>query len=116
MKGLPLTQACPDFAICSPFPYHIIFEAKYFKGRSAVTAKRELVADAYQAFFYRALPTDKTKDKRPDWDYDYACLLAYDASPNGVLKDAWCQIDSQVKRGFWEGANVYIMIVRGREI
>lgn len=112
-KGSPLTQSCPDFAFRSPFPHHILFEAKYFSGNSLAAARRELVSSVYQAFFYRALPPDCTETKRPDWDYDYSCLFAYDASHDGHLLSAWQEIDPSVKRGFWEGANVYVMVLRG---
>ncbi len=110
---LPLTQSCPDFAIQEPFAHKIVFEAKYFLEGSPATAQRELVANAYQAFFYLGLPQDKTGGERPDWDYDYACLLAYDTSPTGTLRDAWKRISPEVRAGFWEGANVYVMIFPG---
>jgi hypothetical protein len=109
----PLTQSCPDFAFRDPFPHHIVFESKYFTGASPRTAQRELVTDVYQAFFYRALPTDSTKTNRPDWQYDYSCLLAYDASLDSLLVEAWEQLSPEVRRGFWDGANVYVMILRG---
>lgn len=115
-KKRPLTQSCPDFAIREPFPHTIVFDAKYYLSPSETTAKRELVTNAYQAFFYRALPRDHTSTSRPDWDYEYSCLFAYDASKNAVLKNAWEQLSSDVNRGFWEGANVYIMVLRGNEI
>ena len=109
----PLTQSCPDFALQQPFAHRIVFEAKYFQKGSPATAQRELVENAYQAFFYLGLPQEKTDDDRPDWAYDYACLLAYDASPTGSLVEAWKRLSPKVRTGFWEGANVYVMIVRG---
>lgn len=109
----PLTQSCPDFALQQPFAHRIVFEAKYFQKGSPATAQRELVENAYQAFFYLGLPQEKTDGDRPDWAYDYACLLAYDASPTGSLLDAWTRLSPKVRTGFWEGANVYVMIVRG---
>jgi hypothetical protein len=73
-----------------------------------------LVSDIYQAFFYRGLPrVDATKRGHPEWDYDYACLLAYDASPDGTLVAAWEALDSSVRQSFWDGANIYVMILRG---
>jgi len=39
-------------------------------------------------------------------------MLAGDASEQGSLLRAWNQIPSKVKRGFWEGANIYVMIAR----
>jgi hypothetical protein len=44
--------------------------------------------------------------------YEYACLLAFDASPGGTLHQSWESLPATVKRGFWEGANVYSMILR----
>ena len=115
-QSQPLTQSCPDFAFRSPFPHRIVFEAKYFLQGSRAKAQRELVENAYQAFFYRALPPDHAETSRPDWDYEYSCLFAYDASPEGLLLDAWRQLAPEVKHGFWEGANVYIMVLRGTQI
>lgn len=114
-NGVPLTQSCPDFAFREPFPYSIVFEAKYFQVDSQAAARRELVSDAYQAFFYRALPTDCTDDSRPDWAYEFSCLFAYDASSEGHLVEAWESLSADVKVGFWGGANVYVMILRGQE-
>jgi hypothetical protein len=39
------------------------------------------------------------------------CLLAYDASDNGALEAAWASVKK--KRAFWEGGNVFVMIIRG---
>jgi hypothetical protein len=84
-----LVQSCPDFALREPFPHRIVFEGKYFANGSSQYAQRELVANIYQAFFYRGLPfVAETAKGRAAWDYDYACLLAYDASPTGSLKQA----------------------------
>ena len=116
--GSPLTKAWPDFAFRMPFPFKIVFEGKYFQQGGTTRAQTELVNDIYQAFFYRGLPyiaPKKSSSKRlsPAWDYDFACLLAYDASENGNLWRAWDKLDTAVKRGFWGGANVYVMILRG---
>jgi hypothetical protein len=106
-----LTNACPDFALRPPFPFKIVFEGKYFVDGSLDKARRDLVTNIYQAFFYRALPYVEAKHKGSTWDYDYSCLLAYDASEGGNLKHAWDQLVPKVKNGFWEGANVYVMIL-----
>ena len=96
----------------------IVFEGKYFEKGGIAVAQRELVSQTYQAFFYRALPHVPGKASggkiSPAWDYDYACLLAYDASEEGALKAAWDSLPSKVKGGFWDGASVYVMIVRGQ--
>lgn len=109
---LPLTQSCPDFALRSPAPHKVVFEAKYFTGGSPRKAARDLVTDLYQAFFYRALPPIGGEQER-SWDYDYACLFAYDASTDGAFEGAWEALDHDVKEGFWFGANVYVMVLRG---
>jgi hypothetical protein len=112
-RGKPLTQACPDFAFRYPFPFKIVFEAKYFEHGSADKAARDLAADIYQAFFYRSLPYVPPKRSGVAWDYDFACLLSYDASPDGAMLNAWDTLAESVKAGFWEGANVYVMILSG---
>jgi hypothetical protein len=110
-KGSPLTQASPDFAFRDPLP-KVVFEGKYFEGGSADKASRELATDIYQAFFYRSLPYVAPAKSKAAWDYDFACLLAYDASPDGTLLAAWNELAEPVRAGFWEGANVYVMILR----
>lgn len=109
---LPLTQSCPDFALRPPAPHKVVFESKYFAGGSSNKAARDLVEDLYQAFFYRALPPTDNHQKRP-WDYDYGCLFAFDASIDGAFRDAWEALDQDVKDGFWDGANVYVMMLSG---
>jgi hypothetical protein len=108
-----LRQSCPDFALRAPCPFSIVFEGKYFDEGSRDKAAAELVRNIYQTFFYRALPRVPGSGNRPPWDYEYACLVACDASPGGVLLEAWNSIPQAVQRGFWEGANVYVMVVRG---
>lgn len=113
--GSSLRQACPDFAFRDPFPFRIVFEGKYFEAGGIDRAKTELVSCAYQAFYYRALPYVPPRKSSPAWNYDFACLLAYDASKNGSLREVWNSLKSEVRRGFWDGANVYVMILRGSQ-
>jgi hypothetical protein len=113
--GAPLRQACPDFAFREPFPFRIVFEGKYFETGSAGRAKTELVICTYQAFYYRALPYVPPRKSSPAWNYDFACLLVCDASKDGSLKAVWNSLKSEVRRGFWDGANVYVMILRGTD-
>jgi hypothetical protein len=111
-KSFGLTQSAPDFALGKPFPHSILFEGKYFASGTQDYAARQLVVDLYQAFFYRGLsPLEATK-RHPEWDYDYVCLLAFDASPKGTLLAAWDALDAKVKKSFWDGANIYVMILR----
>jgi hypothetical protein len=113
-RDTALTRSCPDIATREPFPFKIVFEGKYFESGGMEKAQAELVTSIYQAFFYRALPYVPSRKKGPAWDYDYACMLAGDVSVEGNLKGAWEKLPSAVKSGFWEGANIYVMIVRGR--
>ena len=111
--GVALTQPCPDFALCSPFP-KIVFEAKYFPKGDREAAESALVTGIYQAFFYRALPFIPASKSRPAWEYDYACLLVYDGSEKGSLMAAWKSINESIQKAFWESAAVYVMILRGK--
>lgn len=111
--GWGLTQSCPDFAVTDPFPHRVVFEGKYFARGSKKYAERELVKDIYQAFFYRGLPQVAATKHHPEWNYDYACLLAFDASPEGSLKSAWDKLGEVVQGSFWDGANIYVMILGG---
>ena len=114
-KGPPskqTIQSAPDFALRNPFPFKIVFEIKYFEKGGPEKAATDLVTNLYQAFFYRALPYVPPTKHNPSWDYDYACLLACDASPDGTLYNSWESLPPKVKRAFWEGANVYAMILR----
>ena len=113
-KSNSLRQSCPDFAVRSPCPFTIVFEGKYFESGSVTKAESELVSNIYQAFFYRALPKVPGTKARPAWDYEYACLLACDASRDGNLLRAWESIGQEVIDGFWEGANVYVMVIRSQ--
>jgi hypothetical protein len=90
----------------------VVFEGKYFERGAAKKAETDLVTNIYQAFFYRSLPRIDGTAKRPAWDYDYGCLLACDASPEGTLRAAWDGLSTKVKEGFWDGANIYVMVVR----
>jgi len=112
-QNFGLTQSCPDFALRAPFPHSIVFEGKYYASGSSDFARRQLVTDLYQAFFYRGLPkVEATKRGHPEWNYDYACLVAFDASPKGTLEAAWKDLEPKVRKSFWDGANIYVMILR----
>lgn len=112
VNGASLTQACPDFAFREPFPFKIVFEGKYFEQGGATAARSVLATNIYQAFFYRGLPYVGPRRSSPAWDYEYACMLACDASESGTLKQAWDSLDEHVKGAFWSGASVYVMILR----
>jgi hypothetical protein len=109
-----LSKCGPDFALRAPFPHRVLFEGKYFSGGSKDYAGRELVKDIYQACFYRGLPPVPAKNGHAEWNYDYACLLAYDASPQGTLLAAWKELGEPVRKSFWDSANIYVMILGGQ--
>jgi hypothetical protein len=111
-----LARSCPDLALREPAPHRVVFEAKYFRQGGPPTAESELVKGIYQAFFYRGLPTLIEKPPRPGWSYDYACLLMCDGSRDGNVVKAWTSLDPRVRTACWEGANIYVMVLRGPEV
>jgi hypothetical protein len=111
-RSFPLNQAYPDIAIRDPFPHRIVFDAKYFDSDSSAAATKSLVEGIYEAGHYRGLPkVPPLSAEKPGWDYEFGCLLAYDASDDGVLTAAWNTVTN--KQAFWDGGNVFVMIVRG---
>jgi hypothetical protein len=113
-KNWGLACCEPDLALRAPFPHKILFEGKYFASGTAQFAARELVKNIYQAFFYRGLGPVPAINGHAEWNYDYACLLAYDASPHGTLLAAWNDLGEPIRQSFWESANVYVMILGGQ--
>jgi hypothetical protein len=112
-KGDGLTKSFPDFALRDPFPHRILFEGKLFAKGAELAAERELATDLYQTFFYLGLPRVKaTKKGQADWNYDYGCLLAFDASKDGTLLGAWNALKPSIRKSFWDNANIYVMILR----
>jgi len=110
----PLARnSCPDLALRAPSPYRTVFEAKYHSAPGVVRAETELVRNIYQAFFYLALPRLLETKTHAAWDYEYACVLAYDATADGAMVQAWGSLPTEVKSACWTGANVYVMILRG---
>jgi hypothetical protein len=100
-------------ALRSPARFRTVFEAKYCSNINAKRAEEELVRNIYQAFFYLALPHVEETKTHAAWDYDFACVMAYDATPDGVLLNAWESLPTKVRSACWTGANVYVMILRG---
>lgn len=109
-KGLPCPRPCSDMAFRAP--YKVVFEVKYFRQNQSGSAESELVKGIYEAFFYRSLPFIPETQGRAAWDYDYSCFLAYDATAEGNLLRAWNSLNEIVRKGFWDGANIYVMILR----
>ena len=110
----PLARnSCPDLALRTPVPYRTVFEAKYHSRGSTTSAEAELVKNIYQAFFYLALPHLPESKGHAAWDYEFACVLAYDATSEGTMLRAWESLPNSVRSACWSGANVYVMILRG---
>lgn len=108
----PVGQSFPDLALRAP--YKIVFEGKYFRKGGVQAAKTEIVKGIYQCFFYLGLPKRPEEKDYLAWDYDYACYLACDATPDGTLQEAWSSVDPRVKKACWQGANIYVMILRSK--
>jgi hypothetical protein len=89
-----------------PCPFNIVFDAKFFRDESLTSAERVLVTSVYEVVFYRGLPPELGR-ARP-W---FGCVLAYDACNGAYLQRVWESVES--KRLFWDGAYVFVMIVRG---
>jgi hypothetical protein len=103
-SSIPANQAWPEAGLSSPFPFKILFEAKYFEEESVAAAESCLVSGVYETAFYRGLPASE------EWGFDFGCMLAYDVSEGGHLRRAW---DSVVhKTLFWDHGHVFVMIVR----
>jgi predicted glycosyltransferase len=99
-------------SISTPFPFKIVFDAKFFTGKSPSVADEALVTGVHEVVFYRGLPSASSEyAARSGWSYDFGCLLAYDASAGAFLQKAWDSVLS--KRLFWDDAHVFVMILRG---
>lgn len=102
----------PDFATRPPLPYKIVFEGKYSDGNVSESKAMEILAsNIYQGFFYRGLPETKGEGDNGDYHYDYACVLIGDGTPNRILTKVWDSLDPKVKSSFWDGANIFVLII-----
>ncbi len=111
--GRGISDCWPDIALNDPALPRAVFECKYFMGGSESATKGGLVKDLYQAVFYRGLPPLPAKGGRRGWNCDYACLIAYDASSDGRLRQAWGRLPAFIRESFWDGAQVYPIIFGG---
>ncbi len=105
------TQSCPDWAFRAPCPYTVVFEGKLFRNGSTERGRTELLNGIYQCFYYRAHPQTPEDEKHPAWNYDYACLFAYDVSENKSLVTAWDELNQDVKDSCWDSANLFVMVL-----
>jgi hypothetical protein len=103
-------QVCPDLALTSP--YGVVFECKYFRTPGHEPATDALVKGLYETFFYRAMPPGRqSRAGRTNWNYDYACFFAYDASANFRLVKAWNEVKERVEEPFWSEGNIFVMML-----
>jgi hypothetical protein len=61
---------------------------------------------------FRGLPTLLTGKEDGVTAYDIGCFLAYDASPQGKLREAWSSINGKVAESCREGLGVHVMVLR----
>jgi hypothetical protein len=80
-------------------------------GQSGVDPK---AAKRFSEDCYLGLPRIPADKKRPAWDYDFACILACDATEHGTLLSAWDGIHDKVREALWEGTNTFVMILRAQ--
>ena len=106
----PVAQSCPDFAFQEPCP-KVVFEAKLFRRGGPEAAKAELVRAIYQCMFYRSHPSVPATKRHAKWDYDFACLLAYDASEAQSMVEAWRTVRHDVQNSCWDSANIFVMVL-----
>jgi hypothetical protein len=107
----PLSQSCPDWAFRTPCPHTVVFECKLFRKGGMDAAKTELVKSIYQCFYYRGQPRVPPSGTHTGWNYDYACLAAYDASEDGSLVKAWKCVDAKVEKECWNASNIFVMVL-----
>jgi hypothetical protein len=113
-KKEPLSQSCPDWAFRVPCPHTVVFEGKLFRQGGIEEARSELASGIYQCFYYRAHPDAPATKKHPAWQYEYACLFAYDASEKQTLVDAWGTLNKKVKDACWDAANIFVIVLPAR--
>lgn len=111
-SGNALVQSCPDLALREPCQFRTLIEGKYFDKGGHVAASSALANDIFQSFFYLALTKLEETKTHPAWNYDYSCLIACDATVDGTMIEAWLDIEEEVRRGIWDGANIFVMILR----
>jgi hypothetical protein len=110
-QKFPMAQSCPDWAFRKPCPYKVVFEAKLFRSGGIDAAKTELVKAVYQCMFYRGQPPVPRTKTHTEWDYEFACLVAYDASKEQSLVKAWEAVRPEVRAGCWDSANIFVMVL-----
>lgn len=110
-KKQPFIQPYPDLAIRAP--YGIVIEGKYFRSGSLEYAERQLVTAIHETLFYLGVP--EVEERGRIWSYRYACLVAFDASPDGSLLKAWKAL-RKLHDQFWRSANLKVILIGEQEI
>jgi len=99
-----------------------IVSRKFYKGKRLASTEKDkeekerlkaetnLVKGVYETAYYRGIPPSLSEENS-GWDYDFGCFLVYDASDGAYMQQAWDSVTS--KSMFWDGANIFVMIVRG---
>jgi hypothetical protein len=60
-------EVWPDAALRAPFPFRILFEAKYFEKESQSDAQDQLVKGIHETAFYRGLPMNGDSNLDVSW-------------------------------------------------
>ena len=110
-QKFPMAQSCPDWAFREPCPYKVVFEAKLFRDGGIEKAKTQLVQGVYQCMFYRGQPAAPRTATHTEWDYEFACLMAYDVSEQQSLVKAWDSVREEVSEGCWDSANIFVLVL-----
>ena len=110
-KSNLLSRSCPDWAFRKPCQHTVVFECKLFRKGGLDAAKTELVKSIYQCFHYLGQPKVPPSETHAAWDYDYACLVAYDASGSRSLVEEWKCVDPKVEKECWNASNIFVMVL-----
>lgn len=104
-KLLANFHACPDFAICSPLPFSVVGEVKYFALDSAESAIRELYNAARQATFYLSAFHKQ---------YESAMIVVADGSPGHSFFKGLEMLRPELLERFGEETDIHLVAIRLR--
>ena len=97
----PINQSYPDLLIECP-SFSVVFDFKFFETGDP---ERNLVEGIYEVLHYRSMPfADLDVPTQPR----FGCYVAFDASPNKSLVNAWNKVN--IKDMFWADADVYPIV------
>lgn len=104
-KPLANFQACPDFAICSPLPFSVVGEVKYFALNSAESAIRMLYNAARQAVFYLSAFHN---------EYKSALIVVADGTPGHSFFKGLELLRPELLERFGEETDIHLVPIRLR--